>query len=92
MIKLFVLLYADDIIVFAINEHRLQTALDTVHEYCTMYNLRVNINKTRIIVLWRGKVRYFPMFKYGDNTIEGVSEYVYLSVKMMYSNTDEQTD
>ena len=34
----------------------------------------------------RGKVRNFPMFKYGNSTIEVVSEYVYLGVTMMYSN------
>ena len=34
----------------------------------------------------RGKVRKFPMFKYGSSTIEVVSEYVYLGVTMVYSN------
>ena len=34
----------------------------------------------------RGKMRNFPMSKYEDNTIEVVSEYVYLGVKIMYSN------
>ena len=37
LITLFVLLYADDTIVLAENNHQLQTALDTVHNYCTMY-------------------------------------------------------
>ena len=85
-IKVFVLLYADDTIVLAENEHQLQIALDTVHQYCTRYNLSVNINKTKIVVFSRGKVRNFPMFKYGSSTIEVVSEYVYLGVTMMYSN------
>ena len=34
----------------------------------------------------RGKVRNFPMFKYGSSTIEVMSEYVYLGVTMMYCN------
>ena len=72
--------------VLAENEHQLQIALDTVHQYCTRYNLSVNINKTKIVVFSRGKVRNFPMFKYGSSTIEVVSEYVYLGVTMMYSN------
>ena len=84
-IKMFVLLYADDMIVLAEYEHQLQTALDTVHQYCTRYNVSVNINKTQIVVFSRGKVRNFPMFKYGSITIEVVSEYVYISVTMMYS-------
>ena len=83
---MFVLLYADDTIVLAENEHQLQTALDTVHQYCKRYNLSVHINKTKIVVFSRGKVRNFPMFKYDSSTIEVVSEYVYLGVTMMYSN------
>ena len=86
-----VLLYADDSIVLAENEHQLQTALDTVHQYCTRYNLSVNLNKTKIVVFSRGKVRNFPMFKYGSSTIEVVSEYVYLGVTMMYSNKYAKT-
>ena len=84
---MFVLLYADDTIVLAENEHQLQTALDTVHtSILHKVNLSVNINKTKIVVLSRGKVRNCPMFKYGSSAIEVVSEYVYLGVTMMYSN------
>ena len=35
-------------IVLDIKEHKLQTALDTVHEYCPMYNLGVNLSKTKL--------------------------------------------
>ena len=39
-----------------------------------------------MVVFSRGKVRNFPMIKYGSSTIEVVSEYVDLGVIMMYSN------
>ena len=65
---MFVLLYGDDKIVIAENERQLQTALDTVHQYCARYNLSVNINKTKMVVFSRGKVRNFPMIKYGSST------------------------
>ena len=54
--KLFVLLYADDTVIFAENDRDLQMALDSVHEYCTRYKLTVNINKTKIMIFSRGKV------------------------------------
>ena len=74
--KLFVLLYADDTIILAENERDLQTALDSVHEYCTKFKLTVNVNKTKIIIFSRGKVRRFTTFKYGCDIIEVVSDYV----------------
>ena len=84
--KLFVLLYADDTIVLAENEADLQLALYSAYNYCVNYNLTVNTSKTKIIIFSRGKVRKFPTFKYGNDSIEVVSEYVYLGVKMIYNN------
>ena len=77
------LLYADDTIIFAENERD----LDSVQEYCTKFKLIVNINKTKIIIFTRGKVRRFTAFKYGCDIIEVVSDYVYFGVKMNFNNT-----
>ena len=63
LMKLFVLLYADDTIVLAENETDLQLALYSVYNYCVKYNLTVNTSKTKMIVFSRGKVRKFPTFK-----------------------------
>ena len=52
-LKLFILLYANDTIILAENERDLQTALDSVHEYCTKFKLIVNVNKTKIIIFSR---------------------------------------
>ena len=84
--KLFALLYADDTIVLAENERELQLALDAVHRYCVINKLTVNTSKTKIMIFSRGKVRRFPTFKYGTDTIEVVSDYVYLGVTMNYNN------
>ena len=53
-------------------------ALDSVHEYCTLYNLTVNTSKTKIMVFSRGKVKRFPTLLYGDDIFEVVSDFVYL--------------
>ena len=90
-LKLFVLLYADDTIILAEKERDLQTALDSVHEYCTKFKLIVIINKIKIIIFSRGKVRRFTTFKYGCDIIEVVSDYVYLGAKMNFNNTFEKS-
>ena len=61
-------------------------ALDSVHEYCTLYNPTVDTSKTKIMVFSRGKVKRYPILSYGDDIIEVVSEYVYLGVTMNYNN------
>ena len=64
-LKLFVLLYADDTIILAENERNLQTALDSLQEYCTKFKLIVNTSKTKIIIFSRENVRRFTTFKFG---------------------------
>ena len=51
MLKLFLLLYADDIVIFADNENMLQKGLEILYDYCTSWKLRVNTNKTKIMIL-----------------------------------------
>ena len=87
LLKLFVLLYADDTIILAENEEKKrQLALDKVHQYCAIYKLSVNIAKSKIIVFSRGKEKRFSSFKYGFDVIEVVSDYVYLGITMNYNN------
>ena len=86
LLRLFVLLYADDTVLLAENEHELQLALDSVYEYCMMHKLTVNISKTKILVFSRGKVKKFPRFLYGRDVVDVVSEYVYLGVNMYCNN------
>ena len=49
MLKLFLLLYAD-IVVSASDEYDLQKGLDALHNYCLKWKLKVNVNKTKIMV------------------------------------------
>ena len=87
MLNMFVLLYVDEIIVLVENLCELQKALDAVHDYCGMYKLTVNIKQTKIIVFSRGKVKRFSTsFKYGDNTIEVISDYIYLGITINFNS------
>ena len=63
MLNMFVLLYADDTIVFAKNACELQKALDALHDYCGMYTLTVNIKKTKIIVLSSKTLSHVQIWK-----------------------------
>ena len=55
-IKLLILLYADDTIIFSNDKRNFQKALDNFHEYCTIWKLKVNLTKTMLSYLIRGKI------------------------------------
>ena len=54
MAKLLLLLYTDDIVLFAKSAERLQKSLDILEVYCDRWNLTVNENKTKIVIFRNG--------------------------------------
>jgi hypothetical protein len=48
--KLFLLLYADDTVIFAESQQELQQILKLFEHYCNIWKLKVNVSKTKIVV------------------------------------------
>ena len=86
-LKIFCLLYADDTLVLAENEHELQKALDSLHAYCNKWALKVNVDKTKVIIFAPGRVRKFKSFRFGDSSIDVVEDYVYLGTTFNFNGT-----
>ena len=87
-LQIFCLLYADDTLILAENNLELQKSLDSLKTYCDKWALNVNINKTKIIIFSKGIIkRYDNTFKFGDDIIEVVKDYVYLGTTFNYNGT-----
>ena len=54
-IQIFMLLFADDTVIFSYSKEGLRILLNNVHDYCTKLGINVNIDKTVVMV-----------FKYGN--------------------------
>ena len=90
-LNIFSLLYADDTIVLAENAYELQKALSAVYDYCNEWHLTVNTSKTKVVIFSKGKVRRHPIFRFGENTIDVVDDYVYLGCMFNYNNKFDKT-
>ena len=86
-LRLYCLLYADDTVVLAETAPQLQEALYAVHEYCDRWGLQVNVDKTKVLIFSKGKVRRFKSFKFGNKDIEVVYDYVYLGTTFNYNGS-----
>ena len=75
------LLYADDIF-----SEGLQQALDALFDYCDKWSLRVNVDKTKVVVFSRGKIWKMPTIKYKGRSLEVVFEFQCLGVCFNYNN------
>ena len=49
-LKLLVILYADDSVIFANNEEDMISPLDSFKDYCTLWKLDIYFDKTKVMV------------------------------------------
>lgn len=81
VLKLFLLLYADDIVIFSDTAEGLQNGLNILFNYCNTWKLSVNIDKSKVMVFRKGgMVRRNLSFTYGDTELEVVTKFTYLGI------------
>ena len=69
--KLFLLMYADDIVLFSKTDEGLQNGLNCIYDYCQKWKLSVNTQKTKVMIFRKGGIlRRNTQFKYGENNLE----------------------
>ena len=75
------LLYADDIVFIAPDPDILQNMINKLHKYCDLWDLKVNLNKSKIMVFRKkGRLKKSYNWKYGNSAIEVVTSYKYLGI------------
>ena len=88
LIRLLVLMYADDTIILANSKENLQMALDALKLYCNTWKLEINCSKTKITIFSNRRANPTNFnFKYGNNIIEVVDWYKYLGVILNYNGS-----
>ena len=85
-LKLFTLLYADDTVLMAESAEDLQTQLNSFNDYCKKWNLKVNVDKTKIIIFGSRNAGNLE-FKYNDRVIDIVNEFKYLGIMFSRSGS-----
>ena len=81
LIKLFILLYADDIVIFSSSSEALQDGLNQLEAYCKRWKLKVNTSKTKVMVFRNGGILPRNLnFTFDNTVLEIVSKFTYLGV------------
>ena len=79
-VKIFLLFYADDAVLFATSAEQLQTGINAFHEYCKKWKLKVNTDKSKIIVFKKGRRTLRENWSYGNMEIEVCNQIQYLGI------------
>ena len=60
--QLFLMLYADDVVVFAKSPVALQSILYDIESYCTLWDLKINTKKTKAMIFGKGRHTNFDFY------------------------------
>ena len=76
-----ILLYADDVVIIAPDEEKLQRQLNFVYQWCQKWRLLINKSKSQVIHFRKkGKSKSETEFVFGDEPLKIVTKYKYLGV------------
>jgi hypothetical protein len=74
------LMYADDIVILSTSKTGLQNKLNNLHQYCEDWGLKINRDKTKVIVFSKQDPKVPLYFKIGEAIITSTDSYKYLGV------------
>ena len=81
-LQIFLLLFADDTVLFSYTEEGLQCLLNRLHQYCSKWGVSVNTDKTYVMVCRKGNRRPTVNLTYGDHELKVVDKFTYLGVTL----------
>ena len=82
------LLWADDLILLALDPETLQKQLDTLHSFCLEWGIDINADKTKFMKFGAGLDDHEPRsFTIGRHKISEVESYCYLGVEIHNSGS-----
>lgn len=73
--KLFLILFADDQVLFTTSPTSLQSMLNDIEAYCTLWGLKINISKTKVLIFEKSS-RHSNFYLYNE-TLEIVASLKY---------------
>ena len=74
-LKLFIILYADDTVIMEESAADLQKQLDSFSDYCDIWRLKVNVEKSKIVVFSQGKTPNNLKFNFNGKQLKIVDEF-----------------
>ncbi len=74
------LMYADDLVILSNSKDGLQNSLNNLQNYCNDWRLRINVNKTKVMVFNKLGRKTTESFSLDGNPLEVVTKYKYLGI------------
>ena len=86
-IKILILLFAYDTVLFGNSKEDLPFALNKFENYCDIWRLTVNTSKTKVMIFSKGRLPRNQKFYFKNEEIEIVNKYKYLGIFLARSGS-----
>ena len=85
LLSMFLILFADDIVLFTTDPGSLQSQIDSIYQFSERWSLKITISKTKLCVFEKRKLSNYPDIFVNNENIEQVDCFTYLGVKCWYT-------
>jgi len=89
-LRIFMILFADDGLIFCYKPETLQSMLKDIEQYCNTWGLRINTKKTKIMIFEKGRHTRYNFYLNGT-LLELVNSFKYLGVYFFKNNNWHMT-
>jgi hypothetical protein len=86
-LPILILLYADDVLLISESANGLHNALNAFSLYCKHWNLKVNTNKTKIMVFSKRKFGIDVFLLFDNTKLEECEDISYLGITLNYNGS-----
>ena len=77
------MLYADDAVVFAKSPEVLQSILNDIESYCSIWGLKINTAKTKAMIFETGRRTLYDIY-FNNSKLEIVTSFKYLEIHFFF--------
>ena len=79
-VKILLLFYADDCVIFSETPAGLQTEIDKLYQYCEKWKLKLNTEKSQVVVFRKGNRGITETWHFGNKNLSTTNKFPYLGV------------
>ena len=87
LLSKYLILFADDIVLFTTCPQSLQEQLNNIHTYSNKWGLKINVNKTKVCIFEKRKQLHKEKFTINNEVIDIVDNFVYLGIHFNSNGT-----
>ena len=84
---MYLMLFADDIVLFTTDPISLQAQIDSIYQYSSKWGLRINVNNIEICIFEKRKQNHGSEFFIENHNIDIVDNLTYLGINFKYNSS-----